>query len=510
MKAAIYARYSTDNQNPDTIEVQVDKCAEYAANHGIEIVDIFADEAVSGMKSQRPELARFFACLAQKQFNAVLIYDQSRFSRDIVDWFTFRRAVQDNNAQLISVTQQFVGGDLNDPAVFASEGINALINQMHVLQTRQKVIEKMNFIARQGLHTGGNPPLGYDVKNKKYVINEYESEIIRCIFGLYAQGKSYKFIISYLNEKGYRTKPGKPFGTNSLSTILRNERYIGVYIYNKIPPKKGGKRNSHAVNPDAIRIEGAVPRIIDQETWDKVQTRLHDHKQNASNKAKVEYLLKGKLFCGYCHSAMIGSCSKRDYHYYICSGKQRLKNCEKKPIKMETIENIAVDYIKNLLKSETQRQKIAKDLYTEQEKMRITNSPLIYALMKRRQEIASKLRNINEAIAQGIFSSSTGNMLRDLEQEDAHLKAQLIEAEKTERITQNSFDDILNSLRYIATIDVSGVEGKKKLLAFIYRIYIYDDKIEIYTNPMQRQSGKMDVCKLPFTKGAASPAPHLR
>lgn len=60
INAAIYARYSTDNQNPDTIEVQVKKCAEYAAAHNMRIVDVYADEATSGMKSHRPELDRFF------------------------------------------------------------------------------------------------------------------------------------------------------------------------------------------------------------------------------------------------------------------------------------------------------------------------------------------------------------------------------------------------------------------------------------------------------------------
>lgn len=506
-RAAVYARYSTDNQNPDTIEVQVQKCAEYASSHEIEIVDIFADEAISGMKAHRPELSRFFACAAQHKFDTVLIYDQSRFSRDIVDWFQFRRTIQGNGIQLISVTQSFVGGDIDDPAVFAAEGINALINQMHVLQTRQKVVEKMNYIAKQGLHTGGNPALGYDVVDKKYTINEREAEIVRCIFRMYAQGDSYKQIIGYLNDMGYRTKAGRTFGTNSLSSILRNERYIGTYIYNKIPPKKGGKRNSHAVNPNAIRIEGAVPRIIDQETWDRVQARLKDHKNNATNKAKINYLLKGKIFCGHCGSAMIGSCSKRKYHYYICSGKQRLKTCNKAPIKLEIVEQMVLDYVKAALKTESQRQKIAEDLFAEQEKMRATNTPLIHALNVRLAELQGKLRNINEAIAEGIYSSSTGKLLQELEQEESNIQAQLKEAEKTSRTVDNTLQDILESLRYIANVDTTNIEGKKLLLSFVYRIYVYDDRIDIYTLPI----GDPDHAeiKVPFTKGDGSPAPFL-
>ena len=103
------------------------------------IMDVYADEATSGMKSDQPELDRFFRGAKIGLFKAVLIYHQSRFSRDPVDWFSFRRLLQANKINLISVTQSFIGGDINDPSVFASEGINALINQMHVLQTRQKV-----------------------------------------------------------------------------------------------------------------------------------------------------------------------------------------------------------------------------------------------------------------------------------------------------------------------------------------------------------------------------------
>jgi site-specific DNA recombinase len=238
MKAVIYARYSTDNQSHATIEVQVEKCANYAAEHGITIVNIYADEAVSGMKSSREQLNLLFDALSTKQFDCVLIYDQSRFSRDIVDWFMFRRKMEQYNVKIISVTQPYVGGDLNDTAVFATEGINALVNQIHVLQTRQKVTDAMDRIAKQGLFTGGKPLLGYDVKDKRYVINEYEAGIVRLIFSLYASRKSYKFIIHTLNSKGYRTKRDKPFGTNSLSSILRNERYIGIYTYKKFRLRK--------------------------------------------------------------------------------------------------------------------------------------------------------------------------------------------------------------------------------------------------------------------------------
>ena len=80
MRACIYARYSTDNQSHETINVQVEKCTKYALEHNLDIVSIFADEAVSGMKSERPELHKLLDDANNKLFKCVLIYDQSRFS----------------------------------------------------------------------------------------------------------------------------------------------------------------------------------------------------------------------------------------------------------------------------------------------------------------------------------------------------------------------------------------------------------------------------------------------
>jgi Site-specific recombinases, DNA invertase Pin homologs len=494
MNAVIYARYSTDNQNSDTIEVQVEKCSEYANEHNMNVTDIFADEATSGMKSVRKELSRFFSCANDHEFDCVLIYDQSRFSRDIVDWFTFRRAIQNNDIKLVSVTQSFVGGDLNDPAVFATEGINALVNQLHVLTTRQKVVEKMNFMAKQGLHTGGRPLLGYDVVDKKYAINEYEAEIIRELFKMYAEGKSYREIIEIVNNKGYKTKNGRPFGTNSLNNLFHNERYIGTYVYNKIPPSKNGKRNSHAINPDAIRIENAVPKIIDDDTWAIVQKRLDSHKQNAKNKAKVEYLLSGKIYCGKCGMSMVGDNSKGKYFYYICSGKSRLKNCDKKPIQKEKVENLVIAFVKDMLSSAEKREVIAKELH---EYLQRNNSHKNF-LRSRLNEIEGNLMNINKAIMQGIYSKSTAKTLETLESEQQEIQVQLSNLPRVK-----SYEEILTGLECFSNFGDKTIEEKKKLLLMVSRVYVFDNEIQIFTNPMN----EADITPLPDTEGAAPPAP---
>ena len=109
LTAFILTRYSTDNQNPDTTAVQVKKCAEYCRQHQLTVLDIFSDEAVSGMKQHRPEYDRMMNLYrAGAGADTVVIYDQSRMFRDMVEWFTFRRELQALGARVISVTQPLV------------------------------------------------------------------------------------------------------------------------------------------------------------------------------------------------------------------------------------------------------------------------------------------------------------------------------------------------------------------------------------------------------------------
>jgi len=84
-------------------------------------------------------------------------------------------------------------------------------------------------------HTGGLPPLGYNVdkQTKKLVINPDEAGAVKLIFEIILKGESYMDVVNELNRKGYKTKTGNVFGKNSLFSILKNEKYCGTYIYNK-------------------------------------------------------------------------------------------------------------------------------------------------------------------------------------------------------------------------------------------------------------------------------------
>lgn len=324
--AFILARYSTDNQNADSIEVQVNKCTEWCNAQGLPILGIYADYAVSGMKDTRPQYEAMMHALREGRADTVVIYDQSRMFRDMTLWFNFRRDLERMGVSVHSVTQPNIGGDLKNPAVFLEESVWAVFNQLHVLQTTQKVNAAKQRKARLGEHNGGIPPLGYKVVDKHLQIDEAEAAIVRRIFHEYAQGSSYKSIIDGLNRDGLKTKRGNPFGSNSLHDLLKNEKYTGVLTYGGKPYRADGTRNTHgASGPDAIRTEEAVPPIISRELFDAVQERMakNKHAQGGRPGTKRDYPLKGKVFCGLCKSAVYVSTSKKVYDYYKCGGKKK-------------------------------------------------------------------------------------------------------------------------------------------------------------------------------------------
>jgi len=349
MRGAGYARYSTDKQTENSIETQLNKIRVYCQEHGIELVATYTDDAQSGTNTDRAGFLALMDAARRHEFDAVLIYDISRGSRDVGDWFHFRKSMMLLGIQVISVTQKL--GDITNGSDFLVELITVGMGQHEVLQTRQKSIDGVATKAKEGVFLGGLPPLGYDVVGGAYAINPQEADMVRTIFSMYASGQSYDAILAGLH--GASGKRGRPLGKNSLHSVLRNERYVGVYTWNKRHMKLFRKWAGGKPNPNCIRIEDAIPPIIDRKTWEEVQERMDDRKRNAANKAKREYLLSGLIECEECGAAYVGHTTKnsRGYEYrsYCCGNKYRTHTCHVKNINADEIESFVVQNLKAYL-----------------------------------------------------------------------------------------------------------------------------------------------------------------
>lgn len=139
MLADGYTRYSTDRQSENSTAYQRAKIKEYCNQNGITLRKIHSDEAKSGTNADRAGFQAVTEAAQCKEIDAVVIYDISRGSRDVGDWFTFRKQMLQLGVKVISATQPL--GNMLDPNDFLVELINVGLGQHQVLSTRQKSID---------------------------------------------------------------------------------------------------------------------------------------------------------------------------------------------------------------------------------------------------------------------------------------------------------------------------------------------------------------------------------
>lgn len=346
MTAAAYARYSTANQQETSIAAQLEGIRAYCEREGIALAAMpYIDEARSGTNMDRPGFQRLLSDARAGRFDAVVVYDISRGSRDVADWFLFRREMQALGVTVLSATNAL--GDMDDPNAFLQELLSVGLGQHMVLQSRQKSIAGKRIRAERGLFCGGVAPLGYDIIGGQYVINEREAEAVRLIFERYAAGASYAEIIDEATRMGARTRQGHRLERSGLHAILSNPRYTGRFVWFDREERHMHKHVGRD-NPDKIIISGGIPPIISQEVFDMVRIRMTSHKP-AQRVTYRSYLLSGLIRCGECGSAMSGVTTRskgREYPRYICLGKRTEKKCCLKNVNAEELDNYIIRTVK--------------------------------------------------------------------------------------------------------------------------------------------------------------------
>ena len=462
--AAAYARYSTDHQTSSSIEYQMRKIDEYCASNGIVIAKRYADEAFSGTNTDRPAFRQLCEDARTKLFDTVVIYDISRGSRDVSDWFGFRKQMAVLGIQIISVEDKI--GDIINPADYLTELITVGLGQHHVLTSRQKSMDSIATKAKTGQFLGGTPNLGYDIIDGQYVINQSEAAVVRKIFSMYADGKSYSEILSAIGT--VYGKKGRPLGKNSLHYLLKNERYIGVYTWCKRHVKIMGKWAGGIPNENAVRIEDAIPQIIDNDTWERVQKRMSDRKHRAVNKAKREYLLSGLIECADCGAAYVGhtSTNSRGYstRYYCCGNKYRTHSCSSKNINADEIETFVVQNLKMYL------------LGLNFEKMAAEIADKINSASVDLKEERIELADINAQLANGTKAILKGIDYPELQTEMFKLRVRKSELEdiisrSSEKSSVNP-DSIVNLFRHAVE---NWDTDLKSILRSMIKIYAHAD-----------------------------------
>lgn len=451
----IYARYSSHNQKDISIEQQADLCKALAEDSGIKIVDTYADRAVSGKSDKRPEFQRMMRDAAKGKFQYVLSWKSSRIGRNMLEAMVNECKLQDAGVRILYCEEDF---DDTAAGRFAARSMMN-VNQFYIENLAEDTLRGMVSNAENCL-ANGPAPFGYKTDEQlHYVLDSPKDDIVREIFERIARGDKMTDIYSDLNRRGIKTSKGNEWGRSSFQSLLRNEKYRGVYIFGN------------------IRIEGGMPRIVSDELYFKVQEVLKT-KKNAQGRHRVngDYLLTGKLFCG-CGERMVGtSGTGRNgnlHYYYSCKNKKR---CKKKNVQRDYIEQKVAEAIKKYIIRDDVIEWIA-DLIEDYQKKHIENSDY-NILQEQLKDIEGSLKNIMTAIEHGIFNSTTNDRILELElqkkdilNKSAAIKSECLDVPRKHIIAwMNSFKDgDIQSKQYQMTLFNS----------FLKAVYLYDDKLKI-------------------------------
>lgn len=472
-KVALYARFSSDNQRSESIDAQVRAMNNFCKQNHWQIVATYTDEARSATTDNRPQFQQMITDSSKGLFEIVLVHKLDRFSRDRYDSAIYKKRLKKNNVRLCSVLERMD----DSPESIMMESVLEGMAEYYSKNLSREVMKGMNETALQCKHTGGCTPLGYDLDEDRHlIINEHEAEAVRIIFQMFADGHGYTTIINYLNEHGYKTKRGCIFGKNSLYEILANEKYTGVFVFNKAASKVDGKRNNHAYksNSSVIKVENGCPAIVSKKLFEKVQRRKAANKRNAgSYHSKEFYLLTGKIFCGVCGKRMQGNLrfsgrSKTRLATYRCNTLRKI--CRNKEVNKDYLDVYIVDLLRQKIFNANSLKHLVYNINTyirQYNKKYDTN----YAGVKTEyDEIQANLDNITKAIEKGIITESLIARAEELEQKCAEIEVQLSTMHQYVPIEYNDFSPIIDEFKGL----------KRNTETFRTFIQQYVNKVTVY------------------------------
>ena len=266
MNVILYARVSSEKQAEKdlSIKAQVKELNNYALKHSYNVIDIFIDEAKSARSANRPAFQNMISLAKQKNppFEAILVWKLSRFARNREDSILYKSLLKKKGIQVISINEQID----DSPVGKMLEGILEVVDEFYSNNMAVDIKRGMKENASRGFFNGGIIPLGYKIKKikvnnndkSKLEIDDETAQIVKKIFELYISGEGAKEIAKYLNANYSQFKRWKK---NNVLEILRNEIYIGNFLWNR-----ESKDDS-----EVIRVLNCHPAIITNEVFNKVQ-----------------------------------------------------------------------------------------------------------------------------------------------------------------------------------------------------------------------------------------------
>jgi len=315
-RCAVYTRKSSEeglDMAFNSLDAQREACEAYILSQKAEgwvlVKDHYDDGGISGGTLNRPDLQRLLGNIEAGLIDVVVVYKIDRLSRSLMDFSQLVEVFERNDATFVSITQSF-----NTTTSMGRLTLNILLSfaQFEREVTGERIRDKIAASRKKGMWMGGTVPLGYDVKDRKLVINEAEAKTVHHIFSRFVELGSATVLTRELRRGAIRNKQGRVIDKGFLYRLLNNRVYIGNAIH---------KGTAYPGEHDAI---------ISQDLWDRVHAIMEESPRSraANTRAQTPALLKGLLFSA-SGSAMTPTHTKKGsrlYRYYVSMDVLRNRN----------------------------------------------------------------------------------------------------------------------------------------------------------------------------------------
>ena len=354
LRCAVYCRKSSEEgleQDFNSLDAQRDAGLSYIQSQKHEgwivVADRYEDGGFSGGNMDRPALKRLMADIERGLIDCVVVYKVDRLTRALTDFSKLVELFDEHSVTFVSVTQSF-----NTTTSMGRLTLNMLLSfaQYERELAGERIRDKFAASRKRGLWMGGIPPLGYDVVNRKLVVNPAEADLVRLIFRRFLELGSATKLVVELTAAGHRTKSwttqdgnerhGNRIDKGFLYKLLNNRLYLGEAVHKGV---------SHPGEHEAL---------IDGTTWERVQTILAEnaHRRGNATRAETPAPLKGLLRCAACGSAMTPSHTRRRgrlYRYYTCTTaiKQGHAACPVRSLAAGEAESLVLAQLRLVLRS---------------------------------------------------------------------------------------------------------------------------------------------------------------
>jgi len=486
MKAAIYCRVSTEDQEREgtSLQSQLEACKKLAKDRGYEVSEgLIAMETYSGLSFDRPKLNEVRQWVRDKAVDVVIAYTLDRLSRDPVHFIILQEELERADVALIMVTEDVDSSDMGKLIAH----IRGFAAKLEVEKIRERTQRGIRERVKAGKMPSGRRArlYGYTYSDGVRHINETETKHARDIFRWLLEGETLNGITYRLRELGIPTPSGDGYWLRStIYRILTNPAYMGkTYCYYQVhketakhyKPTRKSRKSGIEIKPysEGVLIEGATPAIITEILFNQAQAILKKNREMSSRNGKVKYLLRGHIYCARCNRKYWGYSrwangkpDKSNQRYYYCMGRRSIVTpikCDNRGYQADYLEGIIWEQVEKLLSN-------PEFVLSELERMK--NEPNqkdfleneLTEVLRRLQELDKEQERLLQWALKGFPEETVINENEKINRTRADLKERKAELEKKiEDAKENE-------------VDLEGVERFCELARENLMNFTYEDK----------------------------------